>query len=430
MNIQKNGASFHIEAYGCSANLADAEIIAGLLKEAGFTIAETPSEADLNILVSCTVKDATYQRMVTRVKALTSLNKPLIVAGCMPKTSKDTILRLNPKASLIGPNALDKIKAVAERAIRGERVEELNDTCSKLLQPRVLRNPVIGIVQIATGCLSACSFCQVKIARGGLKSFDESLILEEIRRLIRCGCREIWLTSQDNGCYGKDRGGSIADLLHKISKVDGDFRVRVGMMNPTHIIGEIGRIVDVLTDVKFFKFLHIPVQSGCNDVLTSMGRGYTREDFLRIVKEARQKIPSLTLSTDIIVGYPTEEEECFRKTISLLEEVRPDIVNISRFSPRPGTRAALLPQQPYEVVKQRSTTLHRIVKAICLERNKSWIGWRGEALVDEEVKCAKIARNPSYKPILLNNSVGLGSCIQVEVNGATAACLRGVVCQE
>jgi len=419
----------YIESYGCSANLADAEIIAGLLLDAGYVITQSPSEADLNIIVTCTVKDPTYQRMVTRLKVLTSLGRPLIVAGCMPKTSKDTILHINQRASLLGPNSVDRVIEVAERALKGERVEELSDTYNKLLQPRLPRNPVIGIVQIASGCLSACSFCQVKIARGKLKSFDETQILEEIVRLLRRGCREIWLTSQDNGCYGKDRGSSLADLLDKIAKLDGCFKVRVGMMNPTHIIDDIARIVDALREEKFFKFLHIPVQSGCNDVLSDMRRGYTREDFLKIVDEARRKIPEVTLSTDVIVGYPTEKEECFKETVALLEQVKPDIVNISRFSPRPGTRAALLPQLPHSVVKQRSATLHNLVKTIALERNRRWLGWRGEALVDEAVKGAKVARNPYYKPILLYDGVELGSYVEVEVKGATAACLRGVLCQ-
>jgi MiaB-like tRNA modifying enzyme len=419
----------YIESYGCSANLADAEIIAGLLLDAGYVITQSPSEADLNIIVTCTVKDPTYQRMVTRLKALTSLGRPLIVAGCMPKTSKDTILYINQRASLLGPNSVDRVIEVAERALKGERVEELSDTYNKLLQPRLLRNPVVGIVQIASGCLSACSFCQVKIARGKLKSFDEAQILEEIVRLVRRGCREIWLTSQDNGCYGRDRGSSLADLLDKIAKLDGCFKVRVGMMNPTHIIDDIARIVDALREEKFFKFLHIPVQSGCNDVLSDMRRGYTREDFLKIVDEARRKIPEVTLSTDVIVGYPTEKEECFKETVALLEQVKPDIVNISRFSPRPGTRAALLPQLPHSVVKQRSATLHNLVKSIALERNRRWLGWRGEALVDEEVKGARVARNPFYKPILLYDGVELGSYVEVEVKGATAACLRGVLCQ-
>jgi MiaB-like tRNA modifying enzyme len=400
-----------------------------LLLDAGYVITQSPSEADLNIIVTCTVKDPTYQRMVTRLKVLTSLGRPLIVAGCMPKTSKDTILHINQRASLLGPNSVDRVIEVAERALKGERVEELSDTYNKLLQPRLPRNPVIGIVQIASGCLSACSFCQVKIARGKLKSFDETQILEEIVRLLRRGCREIWLTSQDNGCYGKDRGSSLADLLDKIAKLDGCFKVRVGMMNPTHIIDDIARIVDALREEKFFKFLHIPVQSGCNDVLSDMRRGYTREDFLKIVDEARRKIPEVTLSTDVIVGYPTEKEECFKETVALLEQVKPDIVNISRFSPRPGTRAALLPQLPHSVVKQRSATLHNLVKSIALERNRRWLGWRGEALVDEEVKGARVARNPFYKPILLYDGVELGSYVEVEVKGATAACLRGVLCQ-
>jgi len=419
----------YIEPYGCSANLADAEIIAGLLLDAGYTITQSPSEADLNIIVTCTVKDPTYHRMVTRLKALTALGKPMIVAGCMPKTSKETILHINQRASLLGPNSIDRVREVAERTLKGERVEELTETYNKLLQPRLLRNPVVGVVQIASGCLSACSFCQVKIARGRLKSFDEALILEEIVRLVKRGCREIWLTSQDNGCYGKDRGSSLADLLDKIAKLDGCFKVRVGMMNPTHIIDDIFRIVDVLREERFFKFLHIPMQSGCNDVLSHMKRGYTRDDFIRIVNEARRMIPAVTLSTDVIVGYPTEREECFKETMSLLQQVKPDVVNISRFSPRPGTRAALLPQLPPSVVKQRSATLHNLVKLISLERNRCWLGWRGEALVDEGVKGAKVARNPYYKPILLYDGVELGSYVEVEVKNVTAACLRGVLCQ-
>jgi threonylcarbamoyladenosine tRNA methylthiotransferase CDKAL1 len=422
-------AKVYIESYGCSANLADAEIVAGLLLDAGYTITRSPTEADLNVIVTCTVKDPTYQRMVTRLKALTSLGKPMIVAGCMPKTSRETILSINQRASLLGPNSIDRVKEVAEKALEGERVEELSQTYNKLLQPRVLRNPVVGVVQIASGCLSACSFCQVKIARGKLKSFEEALILEEVVRLVRHGCREIWLTSQDNGCYGKDRGSSLADLLDKIAKLDGCFKVRVGMMNPTHILDDVSRIVDVLREERFFKFLHIPVQSGCNDVLSDMRRGYTKEDFIKIVNEARRIIPSVTLSTDVIVGYPTEKEECFKETVALLEQVKPDVVNISRFSPRPGTRAASLPQLPYSVVKRRSAALHSLVKLITLERNRRWLGWRGEALVDEKVNGAKVARNPYYKPVLLYDGVELGSYVDVEVKGATAACLRGVVCQ-
>lgn len=430
MTQQINQVKVYIESYGCSANLADAEIIAGQLLAAGYAIAQSPSEADMNVIVTCTVKDPTYQRMVTRLKALTSLGRPLIVAGCMPKTSREVIFRINRNASLIGPNSVDEVLEVAEHAIKGQKVEALSDTYSKLHLPRLLRNPVVGVVQIASGCLSSCSFCQVKIARGKLKSFDEALILAEISRLVGRGCREIWLTSQDNGCYGKDKGSTLADLLDKIAKLESDFRVRVGMMNPTHIVDDVGRIVDTLREERFFKFIHVPVQSGCNSVLSDMRRGYTREDFLNIVDEARRRIPALTLSTDVIVGYPTEEEECFRETVALLELVKPDVVNISRFSPRPGTKAYLLPHLPHGIVKQRSSTLHSLVRSISLERNRAWLGWRGEALVDEEVRGAKIARNIYYKPILLYDSVNLGSYMQVEVKGATAACLRGVVCQQ
>ncbi len=420
-------ASMYIEEYGCSANRADSEVLAGILAEAGFKIVDTPAQSDLNIIVTCTVKDATYQRMVTRIKALAASAKPMIVAGCMPKTSRATILRLSPKTSLLGPNYIDLVKQAAENTLSGVRVEYLGDTHNKLLQPRILRNPVVGVVQIASGCLSACAFCQVKLARGVLKSYGEDLILSEIDRLVKRGCKEIWLTSQDNGCYGKDNGSSIADLLDKVSRLQGGFMVRVGMMNPTHIIDDIGRIVDILRCERFFKFLHIPVQSGSNKVLHHMRRGYTKEAFLSLVKEARQRIPQLTLSTDIIVGYPTETESDFMESLSLIEEVEPDIVNISRFSPRPGTRAALLPQLPLNVVKQRSSTMHSSARRIAYERNKLWLGWRGEALVDEDVRGAKVARNPFYKPIVVDESAALGSYQQVKVKNVTAACLYAVM---
>ncbi|MCS7117124.1 MAG: tRNA (N(6)-L-threonylcarbamoyladenosine(37)-C(2))-methylthiotransferase [Nitrososphaerota archaeon] len=416
----------YVEVYGCSANVADYEMILGLLKEAGFRFVDNEYESDVNLIVTCTVKSPTSQRMVYRIKKLTDTKKPLVVAGCMPKTERYLIEKINPYASLVGPNAINKVVDATLGAIHGHKsvfIEDLN--LPKLNLPRVRVNPVIGIIEIANGCLSRCSFCQVKIARGDLVSYPISDIVREARNSIVEGCRELWITSQDNGCYGMDIGANLPQLLNELCKIEGDFYIRVGMMNPRFTLKILDELIDVFKNQRIFKFLHLPLQSGSNRILRLMKRGYTSEEFMYIVERFKGEIRDLTLSTDVIVGFPTEGDEDFQMTVDVLERIKPDITNISRFGARPGTEAALLPQLSNDLIKERSEKIHQITRRISLENNKRWVGWHGKVIIDEIVKNGVIGRNFAYKPVFINSQLKLGEEFDVKIVGASSSCLLG-----
>ncbi|MBI4258063.1 MAG: tRNA (N(6)-L-threonylcarbamoyladenosine(37)-C(2))-methylthiotransferase [Thaumarchaeota archaeon] len=418
----------YIEAYGCSASLADSEMIMGLLNQAGYQIVDSQAPSDLNIIVTCTVKTPTFHKMSHRIKQLYSEGKPLIIAGCMPKTEKQTLEKIAPNASLLGPSNLDKAVESVTATLEDRRVTfTSNSRQEKVLLPRLRRNPVVEMVEIGSGCISACTFCQVKLAKGGLVSYRPGAIIREVEDAVKQDCKEIWLTSTDNGCYGKDIHTDLAELIELVCGVEGDFRVRVGMMNPMHLPRFLPRLIEAYRHEKVFKFLHIPVQSGSDKILEDMARGHTVEEFKEIVDEFRRVIPEITLSTDIIVGFPTENEEDFQATVHLLEEVKPDVVNLSKYGARQGTKAAMMSQINGGIVKDRSTMIHGLVRKISLESNKRWMSWRGEVLVDEHREGDSVGRNFAYKPVALRSNIPLGSTVEVEVSGASTACLLGRV---
>lgn len=413
-----------MEAYGCSANLADSEMMAGLLREASYEISGSPEEADLHLIVTCSVKNATAHRMIHRIRELSASRRPVVVAGCLAAAEPGTIERINPRASLLGPRNIHHVVEVVSSTLSGLKAVALTPSSApKLCLPRVRANPVIGIVEILNGCLSRCAFCQTKLARGDLQSYPPHMILEEVRRSVEEGVKEIWLTSQDNSCYGRDMGLDLADLLERVCRVDGDFMVRVGMMNPLHLDRFLDRLIEAYKHPKIFKFLHIPVESGSDRILHLMRRGYTVDEFLQIVRAFRRNIPDITIATDVIAGFPTETEEDFEDTCRLLLEVRPDVVNISGYSNRPGTPAYSMPQHPPGLIKDRTRRLHVLCQDLMKSRNAAWVGWRGRVLVDEEVKGAVVGRNHAYKPVILRDALPLGSWVEVEVVGCTSSCL-------
>lgn len=350
------------EVYGCPSNTADCEISLGLLKEAGFKIVGHESESNLNIVFTCIVKSPTEQRMVQKIKGLTKKDKPLIVAGCMPKTSRGIIEKINPDASLVGPDSIGHIVDVARAAFKGKKVIFVADERKpKLGSPRVRKRESVSIVPISIGCLSDCSYCAVKFARGRLKSYPIEKIVKEVRDSLDVGCKEIWLTSQDNGCYGLDIGTNLAALLKEVCAVSSNFKIRVGMMNPTHVKKFLDELIEAYKNEKIMKFLHLPVQSGSDNILRAMKRGYTVLEFEKIVERFRKEIPDLFLSTDVIVGFPGEADKDFQKTVKFLRDVKPNKVNISKFGPRPGTGAAKMKQLDIETIKERSRVVYNIV---------------------------------------------------------------------
>ena len=343
-----------VEAYGCSANIADAEIIKGILYNSGYELTATRKNSDLNIIVTCAVKDATEHRMISKIKKY-SKEKPLVVAGCLPKTSKKLVESFSPNSSLLGPQSLNRTVEVVDGSLNGQKIVALDDSMStKVNLPKMRLNPVVSIIQISSGCLSECSFCQTKLAKGTLTSYRIGDILRQVKNDVASNCKEIWLTSTDNGCYGLDLKTDLVDLLEMCSNIEGDYKIRVGMMNPMYVPRFLDRLISLYrNNDKVFKFLHMPVQSGSERILRKMKRGHTAKIFLDVVKELRKKIPEITIATDIITGFPSESERDFEETLSLIEESQPDVINSSRYSPRPGTLAAKYPRLSTKIVKER-----------------------------------------------------------------------------
>ena len=426
-----------IKTYGCTMNLADSERQAGLLKEQGF---EITSFRDSNIVIvnTCTVKTPTEHKILKKLNELKTSGKKVIVSGCMPPAIPGIINKF-PHFSFIGVNVSDILEAVL-CVKEGKRFVKLNakehEKC-RISIPKIRKNSVIEIIPIAEGCVGNCTYCQVKLARGQLNSYPEELILKQVKIASDKGAKEIWLTSQDNGAYGIDLNNrnnnnnkNLPGLLNKITKINGKFKVRVGMMNPNHVLNFLDELIEIYKNNKIYKFLHIPVQSGDDCVLRDMNRRYSANDFKKIVKKFRKVMKDITISTDVICGFPTETQEAFENTIKLLQETKPDIVNISRYWERARTPAAEMKQHPGRLTKKRSRIINKIFGEIGLENNRKWIGWQGSALFSEKAKKGGgwTARNFAYKPIIVNSDKDLlGKEINVKITDASFYDFRGEI---
>ena len=419
-------AKIFVEAYGCSASFADSEMISGLILNGGHTLVENSSESDLNIVVTCSVKDSTANKMIHRIRSLKS--KPLVVAGCLPKAEKSTVEKITQKASLLGPNSLGKTLQVIDSTLRGIRYVALEDSdLSKVGLPKVRLNPVVGIVEISSGCMSECTFCQTKLAKGDLTSYRIGDIVRQVETEISEGCKEIWLTSTDNGCYGFDINTDLPTLVKAVSEIPQDFMIRVGMMNPMYMPRIKEELIKSYDSDKVYKFLHIPVQSGSDKILNDMKRGHTVQTVREVIKKAKERFANFTISTDVIVGFPSETKKDFEKTVELINEIRPDMVNLSKYSARPGTEAAEWDQIETSEVKSRSKVIFDLINKISLENNQKWIGWKGKVLFDEETNEGIKGRNFAYKPVVVKEEIKIGQTHIVEIVDATTRSILGKI---
>ena len=419
-------AKIFVEAYGCSASFADSEMISGLILNGGHTLVDNSSESDLNVVVTCSVKDATANKMIHRIKSLKS--KPLIVAGCFPKAEKSTVEKFTENASLLGPNSLGKTLQVIDSTLNGRKQIALEDSdLSKVGLPKVRLNPAVGIVEIASGCMSECTFCQTKLSKGDLSSYRLGDIVRQVQTEIKEGCKEVWLTSTDNGCYGFDIGTDLPSLVNSVVEIPEEFMIRVGMMNPMYMSRIKENLIESFDNDKVFKFLHIPVQSGSDKVLHDMKRGHTAGTFREIVKKAKERFGDFTISTDVIVGFPSETEDDFQKTVNLLDETKPDVVNLSKYSVRPGTEAAEWEQIDVAEVKRRSKIIFEQINKISIENNQKWIGWKGKVLFDEKTDEGIKGRNFAYKPVFVRDEVDIGQDHTIEITDVTVNSLLGKI---
>ncbi|XVF30081.1 hypothetical protein REPUB_Repub16aG0026300 [Reevesia pubescens] len=354
-----------IKTFGCSHNQSDSEYMAGQLSAFGYAISDNPEEGDLWLINTCTVKSPSQSAMNTLIIKCKSAKKPLVVAGCVPQGSRD--LKELEGVSIVGVQQIHRVVEVVEETLKGHEVRLLNrKTLPALDLPKVRKNKFVEILPINVGCLGACTYCKTKHARGHLGSYTVDSLVGRVKAVIADGVKEIWLSSEDTGAFGRDIGVNLPILLNAIVAElppDGSTMLRIGMTNPPFILEHLKEIAAVLRHPCVYSFLHVPVQSGSDTVLTAMNREYTMSEFRTVVDTLTELVPGMQIATDIICGFPGETDEDFAQTVNLIKEYKFPQVHISQFYPRPGTPAARMKKVLSTIVKNRSRELTSVFEA-------------------------------------------------------------------
>ncbi len=394
-----------------------------LLRQRNHEIVTNPKEADVIVLNTCDVRLETGERMKSRIKELRTFGKKMVVAGCFAGAEPGIVKTLAPDASIIGPQALTKIVD----AVEGDKVFSIDVERSEIT-PRIFEGK-IAIIPIADGCAGDCSFCITKLARRTLRSYSMRNIVDAVKEAVKNGAVEIELTGQDAAAYGLDFGGKIklSDLLNEVLSIEGNFMVRIGMMTPEQFARDIDGILDSMKNPKMFKFLHLPVQSGDDNVLKLMNRKYTVDEYKELVKEARNKIPNVNITTDIIIGHPGEDENAFENTLNLMKEIKFERVHLAMYSIRPNTRSALMKQIPDVIKKDRMKIAYKLYEDLSLSIHKEYLNKRMKVIATEEgKKNSIIGRTLNYIPVVLEG-VEIGKWYDVEITNYSFFDLRGAV---
>ena len=420
----------YIESYGCTFNKADGQIMAGVLNENNIDLVDNIDDADVVIVNTCYVKLPTENKIIYKIQQLQEKfpDKKIIVGGCMVEIDPEKLDSIGPDCSWIGPHQLNKAADVVKQTYCGDVVREYGlSKESKVGVTKVTDDSLIHIIQICEGCLGACTFCCTRFARGPLNSYPIADIVEEAKLAIENGVCEIQLTAQDTAAFGRDTGENLSDLIKKVANLKGDFRVRVGMMHPKNILNDVDDIIDAIKQPKVYDFIHLPIQSGSDKVLKEMRRGHTIDQYLDIVNKFKKEIPNLTLATDIIVGYPTETDDDFLKTVDLLKNVKPSLIHLSKYQHRKGAISSSLKEIPHETMKNRSKFLSQIKSKITMEENKELLNsYQNVLVVEKGSKGGFIAKTDSYIPVIVDD-VDLGDFVRVKITHATATYLKGIV---
>ena len=423
---------FYIETFGCTSNLGDSREASEAFMEAG----HSPSgleEADLIIVNTCAVTEKTEKKILKRLNELQGKN--LVVAGCLPAARSEVLEGLRP-CRVIGilsrSSVLELIYGLGEEDLSKALEKKDPDTALDkkdfgerahpiipASQPGPTQNDLCGIINVAEGCRGRCSYCLVRKARGALASRDPEDIARSVQAMAREGIVEIQLSAQDATAYGHDIGSSLPDLINRVCEVPGRFMVRVGMMNPGLAREMLQELSEAFQSQKVYKFLHLPVQSGSDRVLEAMARGYTARDFREVIGGFRKAVPDISITTDIIVGFPGETEEDFSETCALIKEASPDKVNVTKFSRRPGTPAFDLYDMPDRIKKERSRKATRLWMDIASRRNRAYQGRILEALVTERGRDGTVkARSRNYLGLVIAGPWKLGSILDVMVESS------------
>ncbi|MBN3306098.1 CDKAL methylthiotransferase, partial [Amia calva] len=412
-----------MKTWGCSHNNSDGEYMAGQLAASGYKITENASEADLWVLNSCTVKNPAEDHFRNSIKKAQEQDKKVVVAGCVPQAQPR--MEYLKGLSIIGVQQIDRVVEVVDEAMKGHSVRLLGQKKdngkrlggARLDLPKIRKNPLIEIISINTGCLNACTYCKTKHARGDLASYPIDELVERAKQSFLEGVCEIWLTSEDTGAYGRDIGTDLPTLLWKLVEViPKGAMLRLGMTNPPYILEHLEEMAKILNHPRVYAFLHVPVQSASDSVLMDMKREYCVADFKRVVDFLKDKVPGITIATDIICGFPGETAEDFQETIQLVKEYKFPSLFINQFYSRPGTPAAKMEQVPAQEKKQRTKELSQLFHSYNPYDHK--VGQRQHVLVTEESFDAQyyVSHNKFYEQVLVPKSPEFkGKMIEVEI---------------
>ncbi|MBE9098670.1 tRNA (N6-isopentenyl adenosine(37)-C2)-methylthiotransferase MiaB [Vacuolonema iberomarrocanum] len=390
---------YHITTFGCQMNKADSERMAGILEEMGFEWVDTPDGADLILYNTCTIRDNAEQKVYSYLgkQAKRKQEQPdltLVVAGCVAQQEGEALLRRVPELDLVmGPQHANRLRDLIEQVEQGNQVvaTEPVHIFEDITRPR-RDSEVTAWVNVIYGCNERCTYCVVPNVRGIEQSRMPAAIRAEMEELGRQGFREVTLLGQNIDAYGRDIPGSkpdgshlhtFTDLLYHVHDVAGIERIRFATSHPRYFTERLIRACAELP--KVCEHFHIPFQSGDNDVLKAMARGYTREKYLRIIDTIRRYMPDAAISADAIVGFPGETEEQFENTLRLVETVGFDQLNTAAYSPRPGTPAAVWDSQLADAVKSdRLQRLNHLVATKAAERSQRYQDRIEDVLVEDQ----------------------------------------------
>jgi MiaB/RimO family radical SAM methylthiotransferase len=392
----------HIETYGCWLNKADSQAVASILRKQGHEVTDDLEEADVVVVNTCAVRTETERKIARRLEELEEWRKRrdgrrVVVIGCLAKARPAFIASISPSASVLGPNAIHSIlKALHEKV-----VDVGPDRRSAFELPMYDGSNKRLVMPVAVGCLGSCSYCIMPISRGKLSSCQPQEILRLFADAVSKGAKEIYLVAQDLASYGLDIGTSLPKLLQELLKYEGDYMIRLGMMEPSTLSAIAQELLDLYLDARVYKYLHLPLQSGSDRILHLMNRKYTSSSFIELVDFFKSRV-DMFLATDVIVGFPTETEEDFEQTCKVLEKLSPDKVHVARYALRPFTKAASMPQLSDHVKKERSRILDDLVKELTLKRNLRYVGKEVEVLLtDAAPKEGLLGRMPDYRPVVV-----------------------------
>ncbi|MBW4493601.1 MAG: tRNA (N6-isopentenyl adenosine(37)-C2)-methylthiotransferase MiaB [Oscillatoria princeps RMCB-10] len=390
---------YHITTFGCQMNKADSERMAGILEEMGFQWSEDPNDADLILYNTCTIRDNAEHKVYSYLgrQAERKRQQPeltLVVAGCVAQQEGEALLRRVPELDMVmGPQHANRLRDLLEQVFDGSQVvaTEPVNIIEDITKPR-RESKVTAWVNVIYGCNERCTYCVVPSVRGVEQSRTPEAIRAEMEELGRQGYKEVTLLGQNIDAYGRDLPGvtpegrhqhTLTDLLYYVSDVEGIERIRFATSHPRYFTERLIRACAELP--KVCEYFHIPFQSGDNDILKAMARGYTHEKYRRIIDTIRSYMPDASISADAIVGFPGETEEQFEKTLQVVGDIGFDLVNTAAYSPRPNTPAALWENQVSEEVKaDRLQRLNHLVSIKAAERSQRYFGRIEEVLVEDQ----------------------------------------------